>query len=188
MLASWHGFFGWYGWPALVAIGTLALAVVTVWLGWLAKKQAGDAWAREWAAQRPEVYPLLVREWVHGLERYGPVRLSVLPLKNGGRGPAIDVEGEITAVSADGTQYERKIIAGTIAPGDVLDARVAPAPVEKWQTVSGVLRYRDLADGLYESRFEFSAAEGGELAVTTLPTVNKPAGQPPYEGSQHRQR
>jgi hypothetical protein len=175
MLASWHGFFAWYGWSALVAIGTLALSAGTVWLGVQAKKQVDGEWAREWAAQRPEVYPLMTHEWVRGTGLYDRRRRNLLPLKNGGRGPALNVHGEITAVSSDGREYKRKILAGTIAPGDVLDGRTAPDEVEVWRTVRGVLRYRDLVEGAYETHFEFSEAEGGELFLEVQPTVHRPS-------------
>lgn len=174
--ASVNGFFYWGGWSALVALGTIGLAGATVWLGAQARKEVRDAWSREWAAQRPEVYPLSEREWVYGTGRYAQGRARLLPLKNGGRGPALNVRGEITAVSAQGATYEREIIAGTIAPGDLLDARLAPGGVEDWSSVQGVIRYHDLSGRVYEGRFEFShAGNSNELAVTAHPTTVKEA-------------
>jgi hypothetical protein len=76
---------------AVTGIGGLVVAVA----GWLSSKSSieqeqrdrqkaiEDAWAFEWAAQRPLIYPRF------------PVRSGMTPqnllIKNGGRGPAINV-------------------------------------------------------------------------------------------------
>jgi hypothetical protein len=129
----------------------------------------GDEWAREWARQRPVVYPLALRAWAYR-EAGGPYEVigsaRVLPLKNGGRGPALNVTGEVSATSPDGTQYECQILGGTIAAGDLFDARIVPHPgIQHWGTATGVIRYSDLVGGLYEARFEFSLTDGNELAL-----------------------
>jgi hypothetical protein len=160
----------------IVAFGSLAVALG----GYRATKRAiSDEWAREWAAQRPVVYPLVLRAWAYR-EGGGPYEVSgnarVLPLKNGGRGPALNVNGEVTAATPDGTRYERKLIAGTIAAGDLFDARVVPHPgIENWGTAEGVIRYGDLAGGLYEVRFECSLGPGSELVMIVHDPTHSPA-------------
>jgi hypothetical protein len=139
------------------------------------KTQLDDAWAREWAAQRPEVYPLLERDWVYGANvgPYASGNSRVLPLKNGGKGPALNVRGEVIAVSL-GNTYTREIIAGTIASGDLFDARIVPHPgVRDWQEAKGVLRYTDLAGGFYTGHFEFTQAEGNELVAVVHETEHQ---------------
>lgn len=166
-----HTFFFWGGWSALVAIGTLGLAGATVWLGFQAKKEVSDAWAREWAAQRPEVYPLLTLDWT-SMRRETPYftrRGQLLPLKNGGRGPALNLRGKLRGVYG-GQEYTYEIIAGTIAPDELLDARIIP-PVRGWPDIEGEIEYEDLVGGKYKGRFSLSVVEGtSELVVTTLPT------------------
>lgn len=133
------------------------------------KEQIDAEWAREWAAQRPLVYPLALAEWAYASEgtRYRGGNARVLPLKNGGRGPALSVRGTVTATSPQGASYEREILAGTIAAGDLLDARIAPHPgVQHWNGAAGTLCYRDLAGTEYETRFECSHGPGNELVVT----------------------
>jgi hypothetical protein len=171
----------WTKWSAigslLAAGATTLVAGVTLWLvtatrGMVgaAKKGLEDDWAREWAAQRPVVYPLASVEWAQG---HIP-RKTVLPLKNGGRGPALNVHGAVTAGVGEG-RYERAIIAGTIAAGDVLEARVEEPGIHDWSTASGVLRYSDLVGGTYESGFGCSLSSGGELMVNVDEQVHTPA-------------
>jgi Bacteriophage holin family, superfamily II-like len=52
------------------------------------RQEIEDAWAREWASQRPVVYPLALPQWT---DRSPASRARLLPLKNGGRGPALKV-------------------------------------------------------------------------------------------------
>ncbi len=167
----------------LVAIGGLAVAIVGYRSNASAiRREQGDrkeeseaGWAREWAAQRPLVYPITEREWVYALAggRYQGGNARVLALKNGGRGPALNVRGIVTAVSAEGKDYVREILAGTIATGDFLDARLAPDPgVENWVGAHGAVQYFDLAGNTWETRFEFGEVAPGEIVVTAdEPTI-----------------
>lgn len=133
------------------------------------ERQIEDEWTREWAAQRPLVYPLALPEWALASEgtRYRRGNADLLPLKNGGRGPALNVTGSVTATLGVGATYEREIVAGTIAAGDLLDARVSGPGVHDWTRAEGVLLYRDLVGGGYQTRFECSLTEGRQLVVTT---------------------
>jgi hypothetical protein len=78
----------WTKWSAIgslaAAAATMLVAAVTLWLvtatrGMVtaAKKGLDDDWAREWAAQRPVVYPLASTEWAQG---HIP-RKTVFPLR-----------------------------------------------------------------------------------------------------------
>lgn len=161
-----------------IAFGSLLVAVGGFIVNALAirreaadrKQQIDDEWAREWAAQRPLVYPLALRDWAYASEgtRYRLGNARVLPLKNGGRGPAVNVRGTVTAKSPDGTTYERQIIAGTIAAGDLFDARLVPHPgVQHWLGASATIQYSDLAQIEYKTRFDFPEGPHGEIEVTT---------------------
>src|SRR4051794_1491895 len=61
------------------------------------KQQISDEWAKEWAAQRPVVYPLPTQSWASPLDGppYFGSNAKLVPLMNGGRGPALNVHGEI---------------------------------------------------------------------------------------------
>ena len=177
-----HTFFFWGGWSALVAIGTLALAGATGWLGLQSKRGVDDAWAREWAAQRPIVYPHPLRDWAYASEG-SPYRLGnqkVLPIKNGGRGPALDVRGEVhTRDPRDNVAYSRTIIAGTIAPGDLFDSRIVPQPgIQHWLGAVGVLRYHDLVGNEWQTRFRVVEAPGNEMAFETEIADTASIGEP----------
>src|SRR5579859_4130597 len=95
----------------LVGGGGLAVAIV----GYRSNRGAiGDAWAREWAAQRPVIYPLLLDEWLSGQgDAYpGSSNRRLFPLKNGGRGPALNVTGVLTVTSGDHTR-EHQVLGST---------------------------------------------------------------------------
>jgi hypothetical protein len=131
------------------------------------KEQSEAEWAREWAAQRPLVYPLPLREWVmatDGPPYFGSNAMSI-PLKNGGRGPALDVHVAVEARSQpDGAWYQRETLRATIAAGDLFNARISPNPgIQHWIGSKGVVRYRDLAGGWYETPFEGVPGPGGEI-------------------------
>jgi hypothetical protein len=149
----------------LVGGGGLTVAI----MGYRSNRNAiGDAWAREWAAQRPVIYPMLTDEWLSG-RKGGSSRLSacrLLPLKNGGRGPALNVVGTIT-VASGGKMREHRILASTVAAGDVLHARLDPpaAKAADWDSANGSVAYSDLAGGTYEQLFVITKGPGGEFEL-----------------------
>jgi hypothetical protein len=151
--------FAAFGGTVLLAGVTLALVIVTKGMVDAAKKGLDDEWSREWARQRPVVYPQPSLEWVRG----EIPRKNFLPLKNGGRGPALNVHGRITEWS-EGEATARPFVAGTIAAGDVLEARIATS-VNEWSKSTGLIVYSDLVGGNYEALVEFSLGPGNELAV-----------------------
>lgn len=151
----------------LVAGVTLGLVIVTKAMVSATKRGLEDDWGREWAAQRPLVYPLASAEWARG----EVPRKTILPLKNGGRGPALNVTGAVTAI-LDGNVCERAIVAGTIAAGDLFEARIEEPGVDDWSAAGGVIHYSDLAGGNYAGRFECSLGPGNELVVTVHDPVH----------------
>ena len=76
---------------------------------------------------------------------------------------------------SDGKSYERAIVAGTIAAGDLFEARIEEPGIEDWSTASGVILYSELAGGNYEGRFECSLGPGNELVVTVHDPVHTTA-------------
>jgi hypothetical protein len=156
-------------WVAIVSLviggGGLAVAI----LGYRSNRKAiEDSWVREWAAHRPVVYPVLLDEWLSGsgaaYQQGGHKRL--LPLKNGGRGPALNVRGVLT-VTADNNDHVHEILASTIAAGDLLNARLVPtceAPAD-WSSARGTITFSDLAGGAWEQPFDFNKGPHGELEL-----------------------
>jgi len=171
-------------WVAIASlfIGGGGLAVAIMGYRWN-RKAIDDAWTREWAAQRAVVYPVLLDDWLSGkgapYHRGGHIRL--LPLKNGGRGPALNVGGVLT-VTTEGDEHRHELLASTIAAGDLLDARLVP-PCEEpaaWSSAHGAITYRDLAGGTWEQSFDFQKGPQGELEVSVREPVHTPlvAGAP----------
>jgi hypothetical protein len=162
----------------VVALGSLLVAVLGFIVNARAiRREQADRtaqieaeWAREWAAQRPVVYPVGLPEWAYASEGspYRGGNAMLLPIKNGGRGPALNVHGEISVAPPESQPYERTVLAGTIAAGDLLDARVVPYPgVHHWLHADGVLRYSDLAGTDWETRFEMTAGPDNSIVVTS---------------------
>jgi hypothetical protein len=153
------------GWSFVLATASVVIAVATFFTNRQAmrreqadrKKAIDDAWAFEWAAQRPVVYPVLSRVGEFG----------ELPVKNGGRGPALNVVAEIECPESDGEISSWRAAIGTVAVGDIETKQfywVDKNP--KWDGVSGVLHYSDLAGGEYAHPFHFSHGQAGRLELT----------------------
>jgi len=161
----------------LLAGGSLAVA----FLAYQASRKAlEDSWTREWAAQRPVIYPVLLEEWLSGtsgIYRSGAHK-RLFPLKNGGRGPALNVRGDLTVTSAE-AEREYAILAGTIAAGDLLIARVAPpcALPSDWIRAKGSITYCDLAGGTWDQPFDISKGSEGELELSLPEPKQTPLGK-----------
>ena len=157
-------------WIALASVLLAGGSLAVAFLAYQASRKAlEDSWTREWAAQRPVVYPVLLEEWLSGtsgMYRSGAHR-RLLPLKNGGRGPALNIRGALMVTSEDG-EREHAILAGTIAAGDLLIARLVPpcAAPSDWMRASGAITYRDLAGGTWEQPFEIGKSSEGELELS----------------------
>jgi hypothetical protein len=62
------------------------------------------------------------------------------------------------------------VVVGTVAPGDVETGVISgPRIAPPWSRVSGVLRYSDLAEGSYVTRFEVRRARGGDFEIFVYP-------------------
>jgi hypothetical protein len=167
------------GWSFAVATASVVIALAGFLVNFLSirgetkdrREALGDAWAREWAAQRPFVYPLLPKEGAG-------VRQSYLKLKNGGRGPALNVVCELTFRQDAPDQPWGGFSTGALAAGDeeafaIGGPRLAPP----WARLSGVVRYMDLVNGAYVTRFEFRTGDdGGVLELVLHPQEHTPAG------------
>jgi len=153
------------GWSLLIAIAGLTVAALTYFSNREAlrqeqadrKKAIDDAWAFEWAAQRPVLYPVLSQMTAN----------PVLPVKNAGRGPALNVVAEIEYHDDAGKLDGHWAFGfGAVAVGDIESAGIGPSVAPPWHGVSGVLRYSDLAGGEYETPFRFSPGSRGGLQLT----------------------
>jgi hypothetical protein len=165
----------------VAAVAAAVSALATVVAVRVAKKSNEDRWAFEWAGQRPVVYPLLSLDWLRGAGAYvNPLAMSgqacrgLLPLKNGGRGPALNVR--LTVTSATG-EYSSDVVVGTIGVGDLLDAQLAAPGIDKWSGATGTLSYTDLVEGGYEMPFTVSE-DAGQLEVVVVGKVTHTRPQP----------
>jgi len=158
----------------VIGVGGLSVAI----LGYRSNREAiSDAWAREWAAQRPVIYPLLLDEWLSAQGGTDQASSSgcVFPLKNGGRGPALNVTGVLTVTSRDNST-EHRIVASTIAAGDLFSARLVPpssTPAD-WASAYGAIIYGDLVGGSYEQRFTLTHQPSGELELKLDELTHRP--------------
>jgi hypothetical protein len=153
------------GWSFVVAVGGVVIAVATYFANRQAitreqvdrKKAIDDAWAFEWAAQRPVVYPVLSRIQ----------DVAQLPVKNGGRGPALNVVADLEHHDKAGKfTGSWDTVIGTVAVGDIEGGWFAHGgPFHSWDGISGVLRYGDLAGGEHITPFRFSRSPGGYLEL-----------------------
>jgi hypothetical protein len=133
------------------------------------KEQIGYFWASEWARQQPVVYPVLTPAWLNPTGT-NPVDVY-LPLKNGGRGPALNVSGVITETGYDEPPHTR-IAAVTIAAGDMVNARLLAPGVRYWSGAEGKLEYTDLVGGSYETPFTINKDPSGEWEVRVGGTIH----------------
>lgn len=125
------------------------------------KKAMEDAWAREWAAQQPLVYPRLPSNRGAGSGPY-------LKLKNGGRGPALNVVGKLTYRHGAHEPWG-EVSTGALAAGDEEVVEIAgPRETPPWPFISGELRYQDLVGGLYVTPFVIETARDGESLTLTF--------------------
>ena len=90
-------------------------------------------------------------------------------------------------MAPDGTPYTCEILAGPIAAVDLLDARIVPHPgIGHWANARGVVRYRDLVGGSYETRFESKPGPGDEIAMTVYEQTHTTAAESMPKGTDSR--
>ena len=156
-----------FGWDSLVAIGTLALALFTVWLAWSTRrlaKQTSDEVAADFRpvlidAQQGTVqidYPQ-----VAGQE--GTTRVAV---QNVGPGPAMNTKARLRLKFSD-KEWSSEIDLGTIAPGQPAAAGVVSVPVIVDRPITAELEceYEDLAEKTHRTEFSYESdtTGGGEV-------------------------
>jgi hypothetical protein len=170
---DWSGFHDWLEqWAPLaewsVAAGTLALAIATFVLARSAQAEAAavrDEATRlaeqAMASLRAYVYPESDAEWARGWGSWLGRTNDALPLRNGGPGVALNVEGRVRW--PDGAQLA--LYGGSIAPGQAAMARPASPVSQGWINASGELRYADLNGDRWVIPFKIKAGEGGQLVI-----------------------
>jgi hypothetical protein len=178
---------GWaFGWDALAAIGTLILAIVTVGLAKATYRLASQAQdearavkdnsgaVREQvelqrqqieAGQKPLVVPAPPPGWIDGTEMYGTRQWTeVLPVKNIGLGPAVNVGGKIDfgVVASDEDGGSIRLIPTSLAASESAHLRLdwqGPASAD-WSSVKGKLDYEDAAGARWETFFYVEVLTG----------------------------
>ena len=144
--ASWE-----FGWDALVALGTLALALVTGTLAFMTWRLARSATAEARSQSRPALIPGLggdlpgtidIRPLAHDQDR----RRLIISVRNVGRGPALFVR---VALEPTGNSPDSGPCAA-MGPGDEVQLSFAAEPqaLTRWQLL---LDYRDLAGRTYST-------------------------------------
>ena len=130
-----------FGWEALVAIGTLAFAAVTLFLV-LSTRRVAQASAADMRAQwRPVLLP------GSGLIAHKPTEQWLrLPIRNAGRGPALFVRTLLDPLNISPDNWSL----GALAPGDEVELTFSNV------LVSGphyqlLLDYRDLSGRLHST-------------------------------------
>jgi hypothetical protein len=91
-------------------------------------------------------------------------------LKNAGPGVAFNVGGELWGRSRTGQDpYQASLHAGTLGPGDEIDARVASEGVRDWIGVVGALTYDDAKGRHWQTSFVVQQAAGGLVIISHDP-------------------
>ncbi|MEU1192336.1 hypothetical protein [Streptomyces sp. NPDC005859] len=171
------------GWDFFVAVGTILLAGVTVWLAWSTRKLSKEAAADQRAQWRPVIVPNIDRPGGRGLPtELVPVVMSAFrqnnepalhyeknvkagdPLlgvscRNAGRGPALQVRAQLEIGGAPERVSPTSISLGAVAPGDVYFiwfqvARLGP-PMQL------LFDYRDLGGRRHATAITIDTSRGG---------------------------
>lgn len=164
------GSFDWRLWATIgTAFGTSALAFVTWRLAHSASAQAVEtarlveqtgaqvtetrrlvelAQAEQLAAVTPCVYPFVNTDWLREGHKTG----YQIPVRNAGKGAAINVEGQI--YWERGHSKNTPLVGTTLAGGDHATVR-AVQPIDEWDYAYGYLEYADLLGRRWQTRFHF---------------------------------
>jgi hypothetical protein len=189
--------FLWIDWPAFhdwlerwaplaewgVAVGTIGLAIATYAVARSARAEAravsGEATLLSEQSQallRAYVYPEMSGAWLddattqYRTELGGGFANRVLPLRNGGPGIALNVEGHVRR----GTGGEQIALdAGSIAPGDSALARAEREIESGWAgwsgTWQGEISYTDLNDDRWITRFTIAVSAESQIVIRHAP-------------------
>lgn len=163
-----------------VALGTMLLAATTAWLAYEARRE-GRASAHATTimgeqvelqrvqmnlATQPLVYPAVTRAWASRVagSGYDSAGAQLLPLRNGGPGLALNVHGACYITDPTrGTRRSFEIHGGSIAAGEVFDARAESPVVSGWSGVDGFVTYEDISGEEWVTHFRFGQGRTGQL-------------------------
>jgi len=146
------------GWEAIVALGTLALALATVVLAWKTKMLADESVQDRASQSRPVLVPGVADPATPPVEVRGSL---VLRVRNAGRGPALDVQ----ALAA--TRAPQPWDSGAVSP-DTESVLEFTDVGDFADSLSVTLDYKDLADRQFRST----------IVVRRVP--DRPASPPRY--------
>lgn len=134
-----------FGWESIVGLGTLLLALATVWMA-LGTRRLARLTSREVAAQwRPVLVPGHEEPVMDVTPKYegDESRVFNFSLRNTGTGPALDVH-----LFAKWYGVPRAPEFAAIAPGEQVNARLDVYSEPKWDEWTIQIQYRDIA-GVY---------------------------------------
>jgi hypothetical protein len=145
---------------ALVAAGTLALAVVTGVLAYQARREVATATSSLAAASRPHVFPFSRMEWVERVGEYKTAWNFLLPFQSAGPGVALNIQGELSFLRPDSSRSAIALIPTSLGPAQVenmeLDGSGGPAAAyTDWDDVRGWIVYEDNQGGRWRTDFEY---------------------------------
>jgi hypothetical protein len=157
-----------FGWDALVAIGTLALAIVTGWLAFSTRSLARESAADIKAQWRPVILPGLGDKEAL---RYENERLEVRVV-NADRGPALFVRATLDPHGLSPDLWHL----GSLAPGS--DAVLNFGHVELGAFCQVLLDYRDLAGRTFSSALVIDRVVQNEKEIRRFYDVRLIEGHP----------
>jgi hypothetical protein len=180
-------------WDPWVAIGTLLLALATVGLAIATFRMAASAGdsvkiqeRQLVAAQRPYVFPAVTAEWLQH-----PDDVTANPYivaKNGGAGPAFNVQGSI--YWGGDTASSGAFAPTALAAGEEENVRVRGEGITvDFNNARGFLRYTDSAGVEWQTHFRYTGALGlvkdGTMQVRILTSgTTAELGEPQYNADQ----
>ena len=181
-----------FGWDALVAIGTIGLALVTGYLAWQTRgsvreirneaaaigRQVGLEREQLVAMHRPLVYPHASTAWVNKLA-LGVPNPDIL-LRNTGSGPAYNIEGGLCW--RDGPGGPSPLTPLALGAGEEAYASVLGQGIEvNWDAAVGYVKYRDLSDIEWQTHFRYHVDGDGNRSVRVVHVgTTQELGEPEY--------
>jgi hypothetical protein len=164
-LTDWHGW-KWEGWPALVAIGTLLLALATGVLAWFTyqvTKESRDEIVLEQrrleAAQRPIMLPAALEPRPKAIG--DPQRALIF--MNAGPGAALNVVCRLRWSPPSGhTVWLPKL---HVRPGGSAELPVGGAGGSDWLLVKGAIVCDDLAGDAWQTDFVIRSVDESQPAT-----------------------
>lgn len=160
--ASWE-----FGWDALVAIGTIGLAVFTAGLAFSTRLLASASRAEQRAQWRPMI---IVGEDTSA--DYVPDEgIFLVSIRNVGRGPALGVHAQLRAGrNPAGAAQPRDAI--VLAPGESADLEVRVSEAYRDRTQGGLVwylevSYYDIGDRWHRTRLVISPANDEDGLLST---------------------